>query len=79
MYSRNYVDVLYNYGKGARYPRIISIPDAACLCGGTCMYMYEKQLGRIPSIPGYSAFQTLCVWRATMYGAGQFGRIPSIP
>ena len=37
-------------------PRILSIPDTVCevVCMG-------GQLGRIPSIPGYLVFRTLCL------------------
>ena len=38
------------------YPGILSHPDTVCevVCMG-------GQLGRIPSIPGYLAFRTLCL------------------
>ena len=48
------------YGETTRedpeYPGIPSIPDS--VCEGVCM---GGQLGRIPSIPGYLVFRTLCL------------------
>ena len=40
-----------------KYPGILSIPDT-CVCEESCM---GGQLGRIPSIPGYLVFRTLCL------------------
>ena len=59
-----------------KYPGILSIPYSGhCVCEGVCM---GGQLGRIPSIPGYLVFRTLCRSGILCMG-GQLGRIPSIP
>ena len=58
------------------YPGILSIPDSVSVRG-----LYGGQLGRIPSIPGYLVFRTLCLGGGIsgVYMGGQLGRIPSIP